>query len=108
MQGTVTVTGLMREPEARNIFTPADDAAHNMWFTRDPAAIARVEGLDRAAPFTVDADVSAVPGGLPQGGETVLDIPNNHLSYALTWFGLALGLAGVFAVFAARRLRARA
>ena len=77
-----------------------------MWFTRDPAAIARVHQLDRAAPFTVDADASPVPGGLPQGGETVLDIPNNHLSYALTWFGLALGLAGVFAAYAARRLRA--
>ena len=102
--GMVTITGLMREPESRNLFTPADDPAKAQWFTRDPAAIAASEGLQRVAPFTVDADASAVPGGLPQGGETVLDIPNNHLSYALTWFGLALGLGGVFVVFAARRL----
>ncbi len=104
-EGPVTVTGLMREPEPRNYFTPADEPARDLWFTRDPAAIAQVYQLDRPAPFTIDADASPVPGGLPQGGETVLDIPNNHLSYALTWFGLALGLAGVFAVYAARRLR---
>ena len=50
------------------------------------------------APFTIDEDASALPGGLPQGGETVLSIPNNHLSYALTWFGLAAwALLGVYA-----------
>ena len=103
--GTVTITGLMRSPEARNIFTPADDAKTGTWFTRDPAAIAGARNLDRVAPFTVDADAGAIPGGLPQGGETVLAIPNNHLSYALTWFGLGLGLCGVFVAFAWKRLR---
>ncbi len=103
--GRVTITGLMREPEARNLFTPNDDPTRNQWFTRDPAAIAAFLHLDDAAPFSIDQDASAIPGGLPQGGETVLDIPNNHLSYALTWFGLAAGLLGVYAVFAWRRLR---
>ena len=91
--GPVTLTGLMREPESRNGFTPADDPAHRLWYTRDPASIAAALGLERVAPFTIDEDRTAVPGGLPQAGETVLDIPNNHLSYALTWFGLAVGLA---------------
>ena len=103
--GRVTITGLMREPESRNLFTPADNPQAGTWFTRDPGAIAAHWGLERVAPFTVDADASSVPGGLPQGGETVLVIPNNHLSYALTWFGLAIGLCGVFVAFAWRRLR---
>ena len=106
--GRVTVIGLMREPESRNLFTPNDDPARNQWFTRDPAAVAAFLRLDDAAPFTIDQDVSPIPGGLPQGGETVLDLPNNHLSYALTWFGLAAGLLGVYAVFAWRRLRTAA
>jgi surfeit locus 1 family protein len=42
---------------------------------------------------------------LPQGGETVVDFPNNHLQYAITWFGLAAGLAGVFTVFAWGQVR---
>lgn len=104
LAGPVTVTGLMREPESRNLFTPADDSKSGIWFTRDPAAIAAFRHLDRVAPFTIDADAQPVAGGLPQAGETVLAIPNNHLSYALTWFGLAIGLCGVFAAFAWRRL----
>lgn len=107
VEGPVTVTGLMREPESRNTFTPADDPAGRLWFTRDPASVAATLGLTRAAPFTIDQDASAIPGGLPQGGETVLSIPNNHLSYALTWFGLALGLLGVYAVMVARMLKSR-
>lgn len=102
--GLVTVTGLARWTEDRNWFTPADDVAAGNWFTRDIAAIARAEGLTRVAPFFIDADDSA-PGGLPQGGETILSFPNNHLQYALTWFGLALGLVGVYIAFVLRLRR---
>ena len=60
-------------------------------------------------PFTIDADARPEPpGGLPRGGVTRLDLPNRHLEYALTWYGLALTLIGVYAAFAASRLRIRA
>ena len=103
--GEVTVTGLMREPEPRNLFTPADQPGKNLWFTRDPGAIAAQLGLSRAAPFSVDADFSGDPRALPRGGTTVIAFPNNHLGYALTWFGLAVALAGVFGAWAWTRLR---
>jgi surfeit locus 1 family protein len=103
IEGEVHVTGLMRSPEPRNMFTPADDPANGLYFTRDPALIAVHFGLTEAAPFSVDADDSQVPGGWPNGGTTELVIPNNHLSYALTWFGLAAGLVGVFVAFALRK-----
>lgn len=103
--GEVAVTGLLRAPEDRNAFTPADDPAKKLFFARDPGAIAKGIGLPRAAPFTIDADAASSPGGLPQGGETRVAFPNRHLEYALTWFGLAAALAGVFAAFAIGRLR---
>ena len=103
--GETTVVGLMRASETRNAFTPSDDPASGQWFTRDVGAIARAEGLTRAAPFFIDADAGADPAALPEGGETILAFPNNHLSYALTWFGMAAALIGVFAAFAASRLR---
>jgi surfeit locus 1 family protein len=103
--GEVSVTGLMREPEPRNLFTPADQPDKDQWFTRDPGAIARHFGLSRAAPFSVDADNSGDPKALPRGGTTVIAFPNNHLGYALTWFGLALALAGVFGGWAWGRLK---
>ena len=46
-------------------------------------------------PFFIDADKTPNPGGLPVGGVTIIDLPNNHLQYAVTWYGLAAALAGV-------------
>jgi surfeit locus 1 family protein len=103
--GETTVVGLMRASEARNLFTPSDDSASGQWFTRDVGAIARAEKLTRVAPFFIDADAGPDPGALPEGGETILAFPNNHLSYALTWFGMAAALVGVFGAYAASRLR---
>ncbi len=104
-RGEVALTGLLREPETRNPFTPADDPARGAWYTRDPAAIAAALHLERAAPFSLDEDPHPAPSGLPSGGATVFDIPNNHLSYAVTWFGLAATLIGVLGAFTWRRLR---
>ena len=104
--GEADVTGLMRSPETRNLFTPADEPDKGLWFTRDTASIARRFGLARVAPFAIDADAAPIAGGWPRGGATALNIPNNHLSYAFTWFGLAATLAGVFSVWAWGRLKA--
>lgn len=102
---TVTVTGLMRQPEPRNIFTPADEPARGQWFTRDPAAMARQLGLTDVAPFSIDADAGRRSGGWPVGGQTVTAIPNNHLAYAFTWFGLAATLMGVFGAWAYAQMK---
>lgn len=108
IEGRVAVTGLLRAPERRGYFTPPDMPERNQFFVRDPAAIAAAGGLTRVAPFYVDADATPVPGGWPRGGNTELAIRNNHLEYALTWFGLALGLLGVLGAFLAGQLRRRA
>jgi surfeit locus 1 family protein len=103
--GEVTITGLLRAPEPRNAFTPADDPAKGLWFTRDPALIAGHFGLPRAAPFSIDADPTPVPGGWPRAGVTPVNIPNSHLSYALTWYGLAATLAAFCAYLLWRQRR---
>jgi surfeit locus 1 family protein len=107
VEGEVQITGLMRPPEPRNLFTPADNPDKGQYFTRDPVLIAQHFALGRAAPFSIDADDLPVHGGWPRGGATVTAIPNNHLSYALTWFGLAAALVGFCAIFFWRMLRGR-
>ncbi|MBV1707699.1 MAG: SURF1 family protein [Hyphomicrobiales bacterium] len=104
----VTIVGVMRPPEPRNFFTPADDPATGRWFTRDPAEIARAEHLSAVAPFIVDEDVNPAPDGaarFPLPLQGAADIPNNHYQYALTWFGLALGILGMFISFVIKSLR---
>ena len=108
VEGDVTATGLLRAPHDRSWFMPGDNVAKNEWFSRDPALYASVARLPsgKVAPYIIDAFANAsLPGGLPQGGETIVDFPNSHLQYAITWFALAAGLAGVFAVFAWGRLK---
>lgn len=106
--GPTTVTGLVRAPERRSAFVPANEPAKEAWFVRDPAEMARARGLSRTAPFYVEADATPNPGGWPRGGRAGINLPNNHLQYALTWFGLALTLAGVFAAFACQRSKTSA
>jgi surfeit locus 1 family protein len=105
--GAVRLTGLVRRPEPRGAFTPADDAGKNLWFVRDPARLSAAFGLEAAAtlPYTIDAAASPAAAGLPQAGETRLAFPDNHLGYALTWYGLALAAAGVFVVRLRSELR---
>jgi surfeit locus 1 family protein len=107
IEGETTVTGLVRRPADRSWFMPGDDAAKNQWFSRDPALFAAAANLTGdIAPYLIDANYDpAAPGGIPQGGETIVEFPNNHLGYALTWFGLAACCAGVFVAFAVGRLR---
>ena len=92
LTGLVTLNGLMRAPEPRNAFTPADSPEKGLWYTRDPAAMASALKIARAAPFSIDADGTPLPGGWPKAGVTVVSIKNDHLSYALTWYGLAATL----------------
>ena len=100
ISGPVDIVGAMRWPDTRHWFTPNDDAAHNLWFSRDPQAIAAAKGLGAVAPFYVEQEAPVPPGGLPQPGKLVVALPDNHLQYAITWYGLAAALVVVFVVWA--------
>ena len=88
---TVTITGLLRPGEAAGFMTPAADTSNRVEWVRDPARLAAMvdPALAPIAPFYIDMPAGA-PGELPQGGETVIEFPNNHLGYAYTWYGFAI------------------
>jgi len=94
--GPVVVTGLLRLSEPGGAFLRSNDPAADRWYSRDVAAIAASRSLSQVAPYFVD--VQAVPGaqGLPVAGLTVIAFPDNHLVYALTWYALALMVAGAY------------
>lgn len=106
-QGEVTVTGLLRLSEPKGGFLQSNRPEADQWHSRDVAAIAAKRGLSDAAPYFVDADGAANPGGWPKGGLTVIRFPNNHLQYAITWYGLAamMLLCGAILIRSQRRAR---
>lgn len=107
--GEVEIVGLARRPETPGAFTPANDAGKNIWYWRDlpaMAAAALAPATPRLVPFVIEAEIDAqAPAGWPKGGVTRLEVPNRHLEYALTWYGLAGALLAVFAAFAITRWR---
>jgi surfeit locus 1 family protein len=103
--GMVEVEGVGRISGGAGPFTPANEPDKNRWFWRDFAAMAKAIG-EPVAPVMIDRDKTPLPGGFPLGGQTRIDIPNNHLSYAITWFGLAYTLVIMFAIYARRSLKA--
>jgi surfeit locus 1 family protein len=88
--GEVSVGGLLRLNEPGGAFLRSNDPAKGNWYSRDVVAIAEDKRISNAAPYFVDADATANPGGLPVGGLTVVQFRNSHLVYALTWFTLAI------------------
>jgi surfeit locus 1 family protein len=98
--GEAVVTGLLRMTEPKGGFLRSNDPGRDRWYSRDTAAIAAARHLSNVAPYFIDADAGPDPNALPHGGMTVIRFPNNHLVYALTWFGLALMLSGATIVAA--------
>jgi surfeit locus 1 family protein len=92
--GVTTITGLLRISEPGGGFLQANDPMADRWYSRDVRAIALSRGIKDVAPYFIDADALADPHALPVGGLTVISFPNNHLVYAITWFGLAFMLLG--------------
>ena len=100
--GRVELTGIVRRNQERRQFAPENAPDKNVWFHVDVPLMRRMAGAPPDAKldaFFLDADAAPNPGGVPVGGQTRLDIPNDHLQYAITWFLLALALAGVYLAY---------
>jgi surfeit locus 1 family protein len=95
--GIVDMVGVMRWPQPRGAFSPPDEPQRNLWFVRDPAAIASAKGWGDVAPFFIELESPQPPSGLPRAGRLNVNLRNEHLQYALTWYGLALVVVVMFA-----------
>ena len=102
LAGKVDLVGIVRRSQIKRQFAPDNDPARNFWFHVDVPVMRQMAGgqpdpvLDS---FFLEADATPNPGGVPVGGQTRLDIPNDHLQYAITWFLIALAGAGVYLAY---------
>lgn len=104
LEGQVSVTGIARYrgAERPNWLIPDNQPEQRLWFSYDLPALEQATGLE-LLPVVVEADATPNPGGLPLGGQTLVELPNNHLQYAITWYGLAAALVGVYLAFSCER-----
>lgn len=101
----VEMTGYIRFPEKTGTLTPAGDIAKRLWFARDVPAIAQALRWGDVAPFYIDLETPAPPSGVPKPGPLDVKLKDDHLQYAITWFGLALVVAAAFGVWVRQRRR---
>jgi surfeit locus 1 family protein len=97
------LTGYVRFPERAFLLTPSENLAKRLWFTRDHLAMARALGWGEEkreiAPFYIDLEVPVPASGVPKPGALEVNLKDDHLQYAITWFGLAGALVIAFAVW---------
>lgn len=102
-EGEVTVTGFLMLPERRGWFTPEDQPGERRFWAFQPGPMAAAVGLPRTTNFAIAA---IGPGEQPPIPQRRPPMPrNNHLGYAITWFGLAAALIAFWIAWARRLLR---
>jgi cytochrome oxidase assembly protein ShyY1 len=105
----VMLTGYIRFPEAAGTLTPPENPAKRLWFTRDHLAMARAlgwgEGGRPVAPFYIDLEQAVPASGMPKPGPLQVHLKDDHLQYAITWFGLAGAVLIAFGVWVSGQRR---
>ena len=99
----VMLSGYIRFPEAAGTLTPPENLAKRLWFTRDILAMARAlgwgEGGRPVAPFYIDLEQPVPASGVPKPGPLEVHLKDDHMQYAITWFGLAGAVVIAFGVW---------
>ena len=103
IEGDTTVVALVRLDQKQGIMQPDNDPAKNVWFYVDVPAMRNASGIATEVDYWFEADATPNPGGFPIGGQTRVNVPNDHLQYAVTWFIFAITLAVIFLIFSDRR-----
>ncbi|PCJ33503.1 MAG: hypothetical protein COA93_07440 [Alphaproteobacteria bacterium] len=99
----VQITGLLRKSWQKERFAPENDVEHNLWFYADLNGMKEAQHLTELFPMFLYADKTSNEGQYPIGERSQLNIVNNHLDYAMTWYGLAIVLLVIYIMFNVRR-----
>jgi len=104
--GVVEMIGALRWPERAGWFVSEYDEAGDIWFARNHITMASRNGWGYPGRFYIALESPPPPGGLPAPGPLNVNLRNEHLQYAITWFGLALVVAVMFVLWLRSRKRA--
>ena len=106
----VMLSGYIRFPEAAGVLTPPENLAKRLWFTRDHLAMSRALGWGAdgrpVAPFYIDLEQPVPASGIPKPGPLQVHLKDDHMQYAITWFGLAGAVVIAFGIWLLGQRRA--
>ena len=90
------IVGFLREIYKPNIFKPANDIENNVWFSINLKEISKVTGkrFDEFVIFLEDDQEK-----IPQPKKVSIDVPNNHLKYAITWYAISISIIFYYLYF---------
>lgn len=93
--------GIIRLAQRQGSFVPDNEPARGFWFTMKPDEVAAHLSLpDAKQSYYIDAIRNEGEEiTLPIAAEVKIDVRNSHLNYAVTWYGIALSLLGVYFAF---------
>ncbi|MCP4184203.1 MAG: SURF1 family protein [Hyphomicrobiales bacterium] len=104
IDGVVEIAGLARNPvlEKPNSLIPDNQLVQREFFWKSYSQMAKLAGMgdiNQVLPFMIDQGKTNIEGGYPVGGTTRINFSNNHLQYAVTWYGLGLALFTIGSAF---------
>jgi cytochrome oxidase assembly protein ShyY1 len=103
--GPHDIVGALRFPEPPSWFVSAHNAAGDIWTVRDQRAMAQARGWGAVAPFYIEQESPVPPGGVPHPAPLNVHLRNDHLQYAITWYGLAVVFVVMFVIWTLKRRR---
>ncbi len=107
--GLVEIDGIVRQPEPGGLFVPSNQADRNIWYSVDMPNMSKQLDMPLAPIYIAER-----PGGQPHagvqfdwpvatGGTEGTGIPNDHRSYAIFWYSMAVVLAGIYVISSVSR-----
>lgn len=99
LAGPQTLDGIVRLAPGKAWMQPDNEPDKNMWFFVDLPAMTKASGVGLRTDLYVDAGPAPNPGNYPVGGQTRVELPNDHLQYAITWGLLAVALAVIYVLY---------
>jgi cytochrome oxidase assembly protein ShyY1 len=99
VKGRATITGMVRVGAERGYFSPNNQPEKNIWFGRDITEMAAFAKLDKVVPAMVDFIGVQDSKKLPVPSDGTIRLRNDHLSYIITWYGIAFGILVIFVLY---------
>ena len=93
---STNIKGLLKQSARKNIFTPNNDLKENIWFSINFNEIQKFTGKEFNK-FIVYLEDESVK--IPQPKKITIDLPNNHLKYAITWYSISISILFYFLYF---------